>query len=156
MLFKRILLGLFLGFILIQLIPINTENPEIKSPLLFPDSIEILVRNACYDCHSNETKWPWYTSLAPVSWIMLDHVEDGRKHLNFSDWESYSLKRKIHKLEEISEELRKNAMPLKDYKMMHPEAEWNEGELNKVLSWNTTLSDSLKILLNDTLSAKQK
>lgn len=85
-----------------------------------------LIKAACYDCHSNEVVFPWYANVAPVSYFVAEHVEDGRKHLNFSIWSTYSEGKADHKLEECSEELEKGAMPLDSYVWLHKEADLSE------------------------------
>ena len=79
-----------LVFLLIaQFITVQRTNPPLKEDLAAPPHIKTLLRRACYDCHSNETRWPWYTYIAPVSWLILHDVERGRQELNFSEWGSY-------------------------------------------------------------------
>lgn len=84
--------------------------------------ISKMLKAACYDCHSNQPKYPWYASVAPISWRIAEHIEAGRSELNFSEWGSYSKRRKDHKLEEILEEVEARHMPLAAYVNMHPEA----------------------------------
>jgi len=112
----------------IQFISIDKNNPPIDESLDFfstesfsPEGVE-LIKNACYDCHSNESKYPWYSNIAPVSFVLEDHIKEGREELNFSEYQSYSAKKKNHKLEEISEALREGWMPLDNYVWMHSEA----------------------------------
>ena len=84
--------------------------------------VEGILRNACYDCHSNETKFPWYAHVAPVSWWLSDHIQEGREELNFSDWGTYSEKRSDHKLEECIELVEEGEMPLNSYTWTHGNA----------------------------------
>jgi len=112
----------------IQFISIDKNNPPIDESLDFfstesfsPEGVE-LIKNACYDCHSNESKYPWYSNIAPISFVLEDHIKEGREELNFSEYQSYSAKKKNHKLEEISEALREGWMPLDNYVWMHSEA----------------------------------
>lgn len=81
-----------------------------------------LLRIACYDCHSNQPSYPWYTNVAPVSWWVKHHINEGSHHLNFSEWGTYSEKRKNHKLEECIEMVEEGEMPLSSYTIMHKEA----------------------------------
>ncbi len=129
--------------VLIQLYPINRDNPQsdpLSEIVLQPDTKNI-VEKACYDCHSNKTNWPWYSYVAPVSWIVAKHVKDGRDELNFSIWQEYSQKRKSKKLEELVEEMEEGKMPLSSYTITHPEAKLSEEEINKLVMW--AKSDSL-------------
>ena len=93
------------------------------------------ITSTCYDCHSNNTEYPWYNNIAPISYWLADHVKDGKKHLNFSDWESYSVKKKAHKLEEVAEMMEDGEMPLKEYTWIHEEAQLSEEQKNDVISW---------------------
>lgn len=114
-LFLKILLGVIAVFIIIQFLPVDTENPQvITEPDWDTPKTKELVRRLCFDCHSNETTWPWYSKIAPVSWIIASHVEDGRKELNFSEDKEFDVK-------EIIEEFSEGKMPLRMYKDFHPE-----------------------------------
>jgi len=97
--------------------------------------IKIILQQTCYDCHSNNTEYPWYNNIAPVSYWLADHVKDGKKHLNFSDWESYSVKKKDHKLEEVIEMIEDGEMPLKEYTWTHAEAKLTDEQRNGVIAW---------------------
>lgn len=126
--FKRIGISVLVLFIGIQFITIDKLNPPVDESLNFfstasfsPKGME-LVKSACYDCHSNESKYPWYSNVAPVSFILQNHIKEGREELNFSTYQSYNAKKKDHKLEEISEALREGWMPLDNYVWMHSEA----------------------------------
>lgn len=94
-----------------------------------------LVQSACYDCHSNRTSYPWYASVAPVSWMISSHVKDGKKNLNFSEWILYPEDKKLHKLEEIIEVLEAGEMPPKPYQWLHQEAKLSVEQKNKVVAW---------------------
>lgn len=82
-------------------------------------NLSVILKNNCYDCHSNHTEYPWYGSIGLVNLVLNYHINKGKKHLNFSDWENYSEKKKLHKLEEIYEEVEQNKMPLNLYKLIH-------------------------------------
>jgi len=100
-----------------------------------PEKVKAILINSCYDCHSNNTKYPWYNSIAPVSYWLADHIKDGKKHLNFSDWEKYSARKKDHKLEELIEEVTEGKMPLKEYKWTHEKARLSKEEQEAVIAW---------------------
>jgi len=126
--FKIVGISLLVVLIGIQFIRIDKNNPPVDESLNFfstesfsPEGMA-LVKNACYDCHSNESKYPWYSNFAPVSFLLADHIKEGREELNFSEYQSYSDKKKNHKLEEISEALREGWMPIDNYVWMHSEA----------------------------------
>jgi hypothetical protein len=126
--FKIAGISLLVVLIGIQFITIDKNNPPVDESLNFfstesfsPEGME-LVQNACYDCHSNESKYPWYSNIAPVSFVLAGHIKEGREELNFSEYQSYGAKKKDHKLEEISEALREGWMPIDNYVWMHSEA----------------------------------
>ena len=136
---KKILKALVLLFVLIQFYRpvknISTVTP-ITDFLLSSKADDLtsgLFKNTCYDCHSNNTKYPWYNNIAPVSWILADHVDEGKEELNFSEWTTFSDKRKNHKLEEIVEMLEEGEMPLKGYLIMHSEAKLSKGDVDKMI-----------------------
>ena len=104
-----------------------------------PAEVESILRNACYDCHSFETTYPWYSNIAPVSWWVADHIEHGREHLNFSVWRRYELKRKKHKIEECWEEVEKGEMPLEDYLYTHDDAVLSDEEKSLLIEWFKSL-----------------
>ena len=100
-------------------------------------SVEVkqILKTACYDCHSANTEYPWYNNIAPVSYWLADHIEDGKRHLNFSDWENYDSKKKDHKLEEVIEEVKEGKMPLNEYTWTHADANLSEDQISALLAW---------------------
>lgn len=90
---------------------------------------------ACYDCHSAHTEYPWYNNVAPISYWLADHVKEGKEHLNFSDWENYTVKKKDHKLEELIEEVKKGGMPLKEYTWTHGDARLTQDQITALVTW---------------------
>ncbi|MDX1314936.1 MAG: heme-binding domain-containing protein, partial [Eudoraea sp.] len=88
-----------------------------------------------YDCHSNHTVYPWYNNIAPVSYWMADHVDHGKGDLNFSDWATYSGKKKDHKLEEVVEVMEDEVMPLKEYTWTHEEARLSKEQRKAIIEW---------------------
>jgi len=138
---KRILLVLLVAFIFMQFFRVDKSTPKIKKHRDFiaiakpPQDIEKLLRNACYDCHSFETKYPWYSNVAPVSWWMNDHIVEGREHLNFSEWGTYNKKRSNHKLEECAEEVEEKKMPIDSYTWTHGDAKLSSADRKKLGDW---------------------
>jgi len=106
-----------------------------------PDQVRMVLKQACYDCHSNNTLYPWYNNIAPVSYWLADHVDHGKGDLNFSDWAAYSVKKKDHKLEEVVEVIEGNEMPLEEYTWTHAEARLTEAQRKALIEWaeNTRL-----------------
>lgn len=131
---KRLLLILvFVGviaFVALQLIPVNRTNPPVVREIQW-DSPETraLAARACFDCHSNETKFPWYASIAPPSLLMGNHITEGRDNMNFSDWDNYYLE-----YDEIEEQIVEGEMPPGSYLLMHPEARLSDAEKQQLLA----------------------
>ena len=131
--------------VLIQFFPghkpeVSTSNPnDIHREALISPEVSTILRNACYDCHSNETVYPWYADVAPMSWLVIHDVNEGREELNFSEWISYTLKRKNHKLEEIVEMVEEGEMPLGIYKPLHSEARLTDLQKELIISWAKNL-----------------
>jgi Haem-binding domain len=121
--------------LLMQVVPASRTNPPVDSEISVPAEVKVILTKACYDCHSHETKWPWYSKIAPLSWLISSDVEEGRKELNFSSWSSYSEARKAKKLKEIREELREGEMPPFMYVLMHREAALSTTELEVLNHW---------------------
>jgi len=103
----------------------TNPSPEVKA----------ILNTACYDCHSANTEYPWYNNIAPVSYWLADHIEDGKKHLNFSDWQNYDTKKKDHKLEELIEEVKEGEMPLKEYTWTHGDAKLSQEQISTLVAW---------------------
>ncbi|NAY90644.1 cytochrome C [Muricauda sp. JGD-17] len=99
-----------------------------------PEAQKIL-KTTCYDCHSDNTNYPWYNNIAPISYWLDDHIEEGKEHLDFSDWGNYSVKKKDHKLEELVEEVEEGEMPLKEYTWTHKEARLTEAQKKALMDW---------------------
>ena len=121
--------------IAIQFIPVRRTNPPVTAELNAPVEIMSVFKKSCYDCHSNETEWPWYSYIAPVSWLVSSDVKDGRLHLNFSKWGNFSRKDIAKMKEEIWEEIERGKMPLGKYIFMHPEAELDQEKKDLIKEW---------------------
>ncbi len=122
---------------------VRANNPgDLFANEMVDAEVATLIRNACYDCHSMETKYPWYTYVTPLSWWVFDHVEHGREELNFSEWAGMSIKRKNHKLEEISEETLEGEMPLESYTPLHPEAQLTDEQRQLISDWALSMMTS--------------
>lgn len=135
---KKFFFILFLlGIIGIQFFKIEKTNPPVTADLNAPDEVKTIFRNACYDCHSNETIWPWYSKVAPVSWILESHVKDGRKRLNFSEWEKYSDIKKSEMKKEIWEQINNDEMPIKMYTYLHSKANLDIIKKKTIQDWVT-------------------
>lgn len=132
---RWILIGVAAVLVLIQLVPVDRSNPPATEKLVMPDNVQQIMQRSCFDCHSNETVWPWYSYVAPVSWLVKHDVEEGREHLNFSEWDKLNQKRKMKRLEEIVEEVEEGKMPMPIYLIMHGDAEVSAAELAVLREW---------------------
>jgi hypothetical protein len=121
--------------LLAQLIPVARENPPVESEVPAPDEVRRILRNACYDCHSHETRWPWYSRVAPISWLVAHDVSHAREHLNFSAWNRYDERERRKKLEEAWEEVEEGEMPLWYYVPFHAEARLGEDDERRLRAW---------------------
>ena len=129
------LITLVVVLFIINSIPVNMSNPPITSDIKTPDNVKKILRESCYDCHSNETTWYWYTEYAPISWLIAHDVNEGREYLNFSTWDKYSTKEKKELMHESIETIQEGEMPMKIYELMHPNSKINKDELNTLTSW---------------------
>ena len=129
------LLGIASFLLIAQFTRIQRTNPPLKGDLAAPLQIKALLRRACYDCHSNETRWPWYAYIAPVSWLIGRDVERGRKELNFSAWESYYPTTQSRKLQWIGRALRAETMPPWTYRILHPGVGLTQEDLVVLEHW---------------------
>lgn len=131
---KKIAVALVVVLIIIQFFRIDKTNPAVNQEMDFltikntPASTAQIIKTSCYDCHSNETKYPWYSNIQPVAWFLKAHIDEGRKHLNFSTFATYDAKRQAHKMEESAEVIEKGEMPLDSYTMIHSDAKLNEAQ----------------------------
>ena len=135
------LLSLLAILIILQFFRIDKTNPPVEADADFlvqfeaSDDIAKKIKEACYDCHSHHTDFPWYTDIAPVSFWIKGHIDHARSHLNFSNWNSYDVNKAAHKLEECYEEVLEGHMPLPSYTWMHPEAKLSEKDRRNLANW---------------------
>lgn len=111
-----------------------SEN-DISYTYAITEDVHSIFINKCYDCHSNTTRYPWYNNIQPIAWWLSSHVKEGKDELNFSEFKSYTEKRAIHKLEEISEAVNDGWMPLKSYLWMHHDAKITESDRTAINTW---------------------
>jgi hypothetical protein len=121
--------------LLAQLVPVERTNPPVAAQIAAPTPVHALLRRACYDCHSRETVWPWYSRVAPVSWLTAHDVREGRAELDFSAWAAYPPGRQAKKLRESAEEIGAGEMPPWYYRLVHPEARLTAGERELLRGW---------------------
>jgi hypothetical protein len=143
---KKIIIALGIIFIAIQFYPISRENPPFEFEMAIKDDrVYEILRNSCYDCHSYETNWPWYSYVAPISWLISDDVNEGRKEFNFNEYVSYSPKKKLRKLEEIKDQVSEGEMPLDKYLWTHPSANLSEDDRTALYKWLSIELDKIPI-----------
>jgi hypothetical protein len=153
--FKWILAALLIVFTLLQLTNLGRTNPAVTAGHDFfsgtnppPPEIAAMLRNACYDCHSYETRWPWYGHVAPVSWWLNSHVTDARAELNFSEWPHQDPQKAARKLNHIGDSIRDGDMPLPSYTKIHQAARLTIPQRDALSAWAFQESDRLKGLTN--------
>lgn len=125
----------------IQFIPIERTNPPVTGEVEAPEGVKQILQRSCYDCHSNQTRWPWYSRVAPVSWLIAHDVEEGREHLNFSEWNRLDASERSDLIEEIWEEVEEGEMPLWIYPPLHPEARIGDAERTTLREWSRRVSN---------------
>jgi hypothetical protein len=118
-----------------QAIRIDKLNPPVLSEIQADPAVQPILRRACYNCHSNETVWPWYSNVAPASWLVASDVREGRSHVNFSEWGAYGSDVQSHKLVDIAEEVQDGEMPLWYYTLAHTEARLSPEERGRIRDW---------------------
>ena len=150
---KKILLALLVVFIAIQFIqPAHNKSVQVLSTdfakiYTVPDSVKSLLHNACHDCHSNNTSYPWYSNIQPMAWMMAKHIKNGKEKLNFSDFGINTTRKQMSKLKEISNQIKDDEMPLSSYELMHKNARLSQNEKILLMNWMQKTADSL--LLNN-------
>jgi heme-binding protein len=139
----QLLLAVALMFVAAQIVvaqfaPAALTNPPVRSDLTAPPEVKSILRRACYDCHSNETRWPWYSHVAPASWLIRDHVLEGRRRLNFSVWGDYAFDpgTEAQKLSAIAKFATNGKMPPRYHTMTHPGARLTGTEREAVARWS--------------------
>lgn len=138
---KKLTILFLVCFVIIQFFQPDKNTGDLASLNYFiketepSESVQIALKNACYDCHSNYTEYPWYSSITPVNYWMSNHIFQGKVGLNFSDWENYSVAKRMFKMEEIAEYMEKRWMPLNSYTYGHPEAALSDDQIEALINW---------------------
>ncbi len=139
--FKNSLLTIIILLIIFQFFRIDKTNPPLDPAMdiavvaQMPAELNNMIKESCYDCHSNEVKYPWYTNVAPLSWWIKHHINEGREELNFSEWGTYKSRRIDKKLKECAEMLEEGEMPLSSYTLIHGEAKLSEAQKSQLIAW---------------------
>lgn len=146
---KKIMTGALVALLLIQFFrPEKNQSREpstndITAQYAVPEEVQEIMKKACNDCHSNNTQYPWYSNVQPVAWWIQDHVQEGKKELNFSTFASYKPKKQHHKLEEIVEQVKEEEMPLRSYTWMHRAAALTQQERVTLTRWADALRQQI-------------
>jgi Haem-binding domain len=119
----------------IQLIPADTTNPPVDSDIPTSPEVKAILQRACYDCHSNESQWPWYSRIAPISWLLAWDVREGRAELNFPTWNQYSTQQQVKKLQESWKEIAESDMPPWLYLLVHLDARLSTADRSLLRQW---------------------
>ena len=138
---KIILAVLVIAFIGAQFVPVERTNPPVTGEIEAPVQVSEILKRSCYDCHSNESEWPWYSRVAPASWLVVSDVNEAREHMNFSEWNKYSQEKKEEKIEEIWEEVESGEMPLWFYVPLHPEAKLSAADKELIHKWTAAAGE---------------
>jgi hypothetical protein len=148
-LIKVVFLVLSIAFVIIQFIRPSWNKSEeafphdISNVITVPDSVKTLLHIACYNCHSNNTEYPWYGYVQPVGWYLEGHIKDAQKSLNFNEFGNYSARRKASKLNDIANEIRENGMPLPSYRLLHKDARLSQAEKDLLINWAQMSEESI-------------
>ena len=146
---KRSLIGLGVLFVGAQFIRPDHSNPPVDpsrtlhAQMDVPSDVLALIEDSCTDCHTHGTEWPWYSHVAPISWLLDYHVEHGREYVDFDEWAGYSAYEQQQALDEIAEVVESGEMPLSMYLPLHPEAQLTDAERQRIVSWATSARDSI-------------
>ena len=147
---RKILLFLLVVLIVMQVIRPKLDNNSgtathsIATITSIPDETGQLLKRSCYDCHSNTTAYPWYAHVQPVGWWLDDHVNEGKKELNFDEFTTYPLRKQYHKLEEVVEMVKEKEMPLNSYTWIHKDADLSTEQRQQLINWSEKLMADMK------------
>ena len=143
---KKTMIGLLILLIVIQFIQPakNVSNAvtadDFNTIYPIPDSVQKVLQKACYDCHSDNTRYPWYNNIQPVAWWLNDHINEGKRELNFSEFGKRPLAKRANKLKKLAKEVQEGGMPLDSYTWMHKDAVLTEAEKTMLINWANNLS----------------
>ena len=124
--------------------PVSDPSLAIEAHVQVDPNVGAILNRSCYDCHSNKTRWPWYSNVAPVSWFVIDHVNEGRHDLNFSEWGKYSRQDQKAQLGQLCELITEGWMPLSSYTPLHPSAKLSDEDKKLLCSWASTQRNAMR------------
>ena len=132
---RSIIVCAFVLAVAIQFVPIRRDNPPVTGSITAPAPVMSILQRSCADCHSHDTRWPWYSHVAPVSWLVARDVHEGRRHVNFSAWSEYPPDIRQKKLLDIVEEVQQGDMPLWYYTPLHSCARLSQDDVKTIVNW---------------------
>ena len=148
--FKRFLIFMLIAFVVIQFIrPVKNISTtiavnDITTKYAVPPDVMTTLKASCYDCHSNNTAYPWYNNIQPVAWFLADHVKEGKKELNFNEFAAYKIGRQYKKLDDIIGETEEGGMPIESYTLIHKNAVLSAEQKKGIANWANAIRDTIK------------
>jgi len=143
-------MAIVLVFIVIQFVhpkknqSADVSENDISKSYATPDDVKLILAKACNDCHSNNTTYPWYNNIQPVAWWLNNHIKEGKRHLNFSEFAAYRVARQYKKMDECAEQIKESEMPLSSYTWIHKNAILTADEKSKLFAWLESIQSALK------------
>lgn len=152
-LIKKVGILICITFLMIQFFRPSKNNDtsstaiknDISNIIAVPASVQVILQTSCYDCHSNNSKYPWYANVQPVAWWLNHHIEEGKHEINFNEFASYRLRRQYRKLQEIVEQVKDDEMPMASYTLMHKQATLSAEQKNTIIQWAKANMDSMQL-----------
>jgi hypothetical protein len=147
---KSILISMSVALVIAQFFGPAKNDGDMATVAAFiaetnpPEDVKKILETTCFDCHSAKTSYPWYNAITPINYYLEEHIKDGQKHLNFSKWNEYSLKKKEHKMDELHEEVAEGEMPLNSYTWLHADANLNSRQIAAVVAWGKKVQGDYK------------
>ena len=148
--FKRFLVFLLIAFLFMQFfrpkknLSTAAAINDFTTNYAIPADVHAVLKASCYDCHSNNSTYPWYNNIQPVAWYLADHIKEGKKEINFNEFASYKIAKQYRKLEEIINQVEMDEMPLQSYTLIHGGAKLNVAQKSMIINWATVLRDTIK------------
>ncbi len=122
----------------------NDDTYAIGKKYQVPDTVQAILKSSCYDCHSNNTVYPWYANIEPVSAWLANHIDEGKEHLNFSEFLTYRPNRQLHIIQGIKKAVKKDGMPISSYTLIHTYAKLSPGQKDQLYAWTDSVAATLK------------
>lgn len=141
-----VILVVFIASQFIEIAPnkaVGTSENAMEGHYYVPQNVKQILQTSCYDCHSNNTTYPWYSNVQPVKWWLADHINDGKKHLNFDEFNTYPKEKKLHKLDEVSETVNTDEMPLQSYTLIHTKANLSADQKQQIKLWVKSVKNQI-------------